>query len=68
MSNHPEVEYEPFDNHGSVLNLQGFPGKISMFDCNVTLNMVFIPDIYPSKRSIFGGEDELSLYLDTDFH
>ena len=24
MTGSPEIEYEPFDNHGSIANLQGF--------------------------------------------
>lgn len=45
------VDYPVFDNHGAVLNLQGFPGGIRVDDSKFIRNMAFIPDIYPSRRS-----------------
>lgn len=52
------LQYPVFDNHGSVLNLQGFPGGIKVTGSTFQKNMVFIPEIYPSRRSA-GDEIEL---------
>ena len=44
------VAYPAFDNHGSVLNLQGFPGGVKIAESTIKNNLVFIPDVYPSWR------------------
>jgi hypothetical protein len=40
-----------FDNHGAVLNLEGFPGEIIFNGNEVKNNMYFIRDVFPSYRS-----------------
>ena len=45
------IRYPTFDNHGSVLNLQGFPGGVKVTESTFENNLIYIPDIYPSKRS-----------------
>ena len=45
------ISYPTFDNHGSVLNLQGFPGGVKVAESTFENNLIYIPDIYPSKRS-----------------
>ena len=68
MSGHPEISYEPFDNHGSILNLQGFPGKVAVYNSDVFMNFAFVPDIYPSKRGLHEPEESLVHYLNPNFH
>jgi hypothetical protein len=55
----PALRYPTFDNHGSVLNLQGFPGGVKVTGSTFKNNLVFIPDIFPSKRSV---TDEVELF------
>ena len=40
-----------FDNHGAVLNLEGFPGEVIFENNLVKNNMYFIRDVFPSFRS-----------------
>ena len=40
-----------FDNHGAVLNVEGFPGEIIFNGNEVKNNMYFIRDVFPSYRS-----------------
>lgn len=54
-----DVEYPTFDNHGAVLNLQGFPGWIKVYTSTFSNNMVYVPEIYPSRRS---ASDETELF------
>ena len=44
-------QYPHFDNHGAVLNVEGFPGKITFTNNKVQNNMYFIRDVFPSYRS-----------------
>ena len=67
VNNFADLMYPGFDNHGSVLNLQGFSGKVEMFDSEVKLNFVFIPDMFPSKRFAYAEEDRLEYYYNKDY-
>jgi hypothetical protein len=51
MYGFPKVPYEPFDNLGIVLNLQGYPGGVELKNNTMVNNLVFIPDIFPSLRT-----------------
>jgi len=44
----PALRYPTFDNHGSVLNLQGFPGGVKVSGSTFKNNLVYISDIFPS--------------------
>ena len=57
-----DIEYPTFDNHGSVLNLQGFPGGVKVSGSTIKRNMAFIPDVYPTMRSEFDEIDALADY------
>ena len=62
----PEMEYPTFDNHGSVMNLQGYPGVIRVTGSTITNNMVFIQDIFPSKRSPSDDVELLSNFVNSE--
>lgn len=40
-----------FDNHGAVLNVEGFPGEIHFEDNVIKNNMYFVRDVFPSLRN-----------------
>ena len=44
-------QYPYFDNHGAVLNAEGFPGEIYFNQNTIKHNMYFIRDVFPSYRS-----------------
>ena len=52
-----DIYYPTFDNHGQILNLQGYPGGVTVLDNSFTNNLVYIPDIFPSKRSTSDSAD-----------
>ena len=60
------IKYPVFDNHGSVLNLQGFPGGVRVEESTFSKNMVFIPDIYPTRRSSSDEAEYLSYYMNSE--
>ena len=43
--------YPYFDNHGAVLNVEGFPGEINFSNNTIKNNMYFIRDVFPSYRA-----------------
>lgn len=60
------VKYPTFDNHGAVLNLQGFPGSVKISESTINNNMAFIPDVYPSKRSWLDEKEALSSFTNSE--
>lgn len=62
VTNLTTLEYPTFDNHGSVMNLQGYPGFVKVKESTFSNNMVYIPDIYPSKRSKSGDYEDVSYF------
>lgn len=45
-------KYPYFDNHGAVLNVEGFPGRIEFTKNTIKNNMYFIRDVFPSYRKL----------------
>jgi len=58
MHGYPALPYEPFDNLGIVLNLQGYPGGLEVKDSTLSTNLVYIPDIFPSLRNQLSDFDK----------
>ena len=61
-----DMEYPTFDNHGIVLNLQGYPGSVNIRNSQITNNMAFIPDVYPSKMSTEDEVEDLSAFINSE--
>lgn len=60
------MQYPTFDNHGSVMNLQGYPGSVNVIGSTITNNLVYIPDVFPSKRSPLDETEYLSNFINTE--
>lgn len=55
-----------FDNHGAVLNLEGFPGKVSVKDSSIENNMYYIADVFPTYRETKGTETPWRTFYSDD--
>ena len=66
ISELPSMEYPAFDNHGSVINLQGFPGNVRMTGSTITNNLVYVPDVFPSKRKPEDENELLSSFINSE--
>ena len=60
----PDIKYPYFDNHGAVLNSQGFPGAISFVNCTVMNTLPYIPAVRPTMRASSVKPNDLSVYKD----
>ena len=66
ISDLTSFEYPTFDNHGSVMNLQGFPGSVRVTGSSINNNLIYVPDIFPSKRSSLDENELLSNFINTE--
>ena len=59
-------QYPYFDNHGAVLNVEGFPGEIYFNKNTIKNNMYFIRDVFPSYRSRYDSQTLFEYFLSSD--
>ena len=59
-------QYPYFDNHGAVLNVEGFPGEIEFTGNIIKNNMYFIRDVFPSYRKSSDTVTPFESFLNAD--
>ena len=59
-------KYPYFDNHGAVLNIEGFPGEINFSNNTIKNNMYFIRDVFPSYRTSLDTATTFDSFLTSD--
>ena len=56
MQSYFDHEFEQFNNRGSILNLQGFPGAVEIRDNIFRKNMLYIKEVLIMPNSIAEGD------------
>lgn len=58
------MEYPYVDNHGAVLNLRGYPGKVTLYKNTIEKNFAYI-EAARTQREDYADPLDLSTFLDS---
>lgn len=61
----PTIEYPYSDNHGSVVNIQGFPGEVMIYNNTIEKNLAYIPAAQTFRQD-YREPIDFSSFLDSE--